>query len=98
KAETTLSAGTDYIANEFYEVRFDRSSGAVRSIVEQPSGRELVDTKTPQLLNQLVYVHKDAREAQSGFNYSPPRARKQESLAGQFAAEFRVWIDDEKTG
>lgn len=93
-----LSAGPDFIANEFYLVRFDPDTGGVKSIIEKSSGRELVDGAAPHQLNQMVYVHKTAREAKDGFTHTSTRPRKQENSIGPLTAEFHVWIDDEKTG
>jgi len=42
--------------NRFYRVTFDPASGAITSIQDKESGRELVDSKAPYKLNQFVYV------------------------------------------
>jgi alpha-mannosidase len=86
------------ISNEFYEVRFDPITGSVSSIVEKASGRELLDKKAPYQANQMIYVHKDTRESKAGFMHVPARAKRQESTVGPVSAEFKVWIDDDKTG
>lgn len=96
-SDAPLQVTADSISNDFYRVRFDTTTGAVRSIVEKSSGRELVDAQAPYLVNQMVYVHKNQRESKDGFEHSPKKARKMESKKGPVAAEFTVWIDDDKT-
>jgi alpha-mannosidase len=88
--------GADSFANQYYRIRFD-STGAIRSIVDKESGRELVDPKAPYLANQMVYVHKNARESKAGFESSPKKALKMDGSKGPVQAEFTVWIDDDKT-
>ncbi len=92
-----FEVGADSIANEFYAVRFDRTTGAVRSIVEKSTGRELIDAKAPYLANQMIYVHRNERESREGFEHSPTKARRMEGVKGPVRAEFTVWIDDDKT-
>ncbi len=92
-----LSTATS-LSNQHYTVRFDATTGSVVSILEKSSGRELLDPQAPHRGNQMVYVHKNARESKEGFNYTPVRARKLEATLGPVRGEFNVWIDDEKTG
>jgi hypothetical protein len=42
--------------NQFYRVSVDSARGAVTSVIDNQLGRELVDTKSPYLLNQYLYV------------------------------------------
>jgi len=44
------------IESRLYRVRFDPATGAIVSIVDKESGRELVDAGAPQRLNQYLYV------------------------------------------
>ena len=44
------------IENSFYRLTVDPHRGAVTSIFDKQLGRELVDPKSPYLLNQYVYV------------------------------------------
>ena len=44
------------IENVFYRVTVDANRGAVSSILDKQLNRELVDAKSPYLLNQYVYV------------------------------------------
>ncbi len=96
-ATTFFEVGKDSLANEFYAVKFDATTGAVRSIVDKASGKELVDAKAPYLANQMIYQHKNERESKDGFQHSPARAKKMEGSKGPVQAEFSVWIDDDKT-
>ena len=93
-----LEAGPDYIANSFYTVRFDPVSGVVTSIVEKSGGRELVDQQARYRVNQLVHVHKAAREAKEGYEYSPAKATRMEPRLGRTQVSFDVWIEDPKLG
>jgi len=96
QATTFFEIGKDSIANEYYKVQFD-ASGAVRSIVDKASNKELIDQAAPYKANQMVYVHKNERESKEGFEHSPKQARKMEGSKGAVQAEFSVWIDDDKT-
>jgi len=93
-----LSVGPDRIANEFYEVRFDPLTGVVRSIREKANGKEWVDGKAAHGANQMVYVSTAAREAKPTGWHSPERAKEMRGESGPVAAEFRVKIEDAKTG
>ena len=44
------------IENEFFRVTVDPNRGGVSSIFDKQSGRELVDSKSPYLLDQYLYV------------------------------------------
>jgi hypothetical protein len=44
------------IENQFYRVTVDPNRGGVSSVFDKPAGRELVDPKSPYLLDQYVYV------------------------------------------
>lgn len=97
-APTELKAEPLSIANQFYTVRFHAETGAVTSIVEKASGRELVDASAPYGVNQLVYVHKNEREAKEGFDYTPKKVVKLAPRLGRDRVDFDVWIDDAKLG
>ena len=42
--------------NKFYRVTIDPTRGAIRSLYDKELGRELVDSKSPYLLNEYLYV------------------------------------------
>jgi hypothetical protein len=46
----------DTIENDFYRVRLDAESGAIRSIYDKRLGRELADESSPYRFGQYVYV------------------------------------------
>jgi hypothetical protein len=52
----TSRSQPDTIENNFYRVRLDASSGAIRSIYDKQLGRELVDESSPYRFGQYVYV------------------------------------------
>jgi len=51
------------IESRFYRARFDPTTGAIESLIDKESGRELVDRKANHRLNQYLYVTggKDSR-------------------------------------
>jgi len=93
-----LKAGADFIENAYYTVRFHPENGSVTSIVDKSNGRELIDATAPYLANQLVYVHKNSREAKEGFEYKPAKAASLRSQLGRTQASFEVLIEDAKLG
>ncbi len=95
---TSLTATKDSIGNEFYEIRFDATTGVVRSIREKATGREWIDATAPHGANQMVYVSTSAREAKPTDSHSPARAKQQSSSTGPVSARFQVLIDDDRTG
>jgi hypothetical protein len=95
-ASTPFEITNNSIANQFYRVQFDEA-GAVRSILDKTTGRELVDINAPYRLNQMIYIHKDQRESKQGSEHSPAKARKMAGSKGPVQAEFNIWIDDDKT-
>lgn len=97
-AAGSLTANSDRIANQFYEIRFDRASGNVIQIRDKPTGKELVDGEAKYQFNQMVYVHKKDKESKDGFVYVAKKARAMKGNAGPVRATFDTWIDDEKTG
>ncbi|MCI0626764.1 MAG: glycosyl hydrolase-related protein [Acidobacteria bacterium] len=97
-ALSSLQVGSASLSNQFYTVEFDPKTGVVRSILDKELGRQLVDSKAAHGFNQLVYAHKNAREARDGFVHSPQKARLMPGKAGPIRAELTVEIDDEKTG
>ncbi len=86
------------ISNRHYTVRFHPDNGAVTSIIDRASGRELVDRQAPYLANQLVYQHKNTREGKEGFEYSPARAVRMEPKLGANQVTFDSWFEDAKIG
>ena len=96
-AASSFEVQKDSIANEYYAVRFDATTGAVKSILDKTTGKELIDARSPYLANQMVYVHRNERESKEGFEHSPPKARRMEGSKGPVQEEFDVWIDDDKT-
>ncbi len=42
--------------NEFYRVSLDPKSGALKSILDKETGRELIDTESEYRLGELIYV------------------------------------------
>ena len=93
-----LQADGTSISNRFYTVRFNVTDGSVVSIVDRSNNRELIDATAPYRANQLVYVHKNTREAKEGFEYSPAKALRTASRVDGAKAEFEVWIEDAKLG
>lgn len=86
------------ISNRHYTVRFHPENGAVTSIVDRTSGRELIDRQAPYLANQLVYQHKNTREGKEGFEYSPAKAVRMEPRLGANQVTFDAWFEDAKLG
>ena len=97
-AAAELKAEPLAISNQYYTVRFHPENGSVTSIVDRGNGRELIDAQAPYLANQLVYVHKNEREAKEGFDYSPAKAQRLAPRLGRNQVAFDVWIDDPKLG
>jgi alpha-mannosidase len=97
-ASPQISAAGDTIANQFYKIQFDPTTGNVISILDKNTGRELVDPKAGYQFNQMVYVHKNAAQSTEGSEYSPPRAREVKLRKGANSVSFDTWTDDPKTG
>ena len=97
-ASAKISATDDSISNQFYSIRFDRTTGNVVSIVDKITGREVVDPKAKYQFNQMVYVHKNAGQSKEGFEYTPAQARETKSRKGSVSVSFDSWTDDSKTG
>lgn len=95
---TDISTSEDGIANQFYTVRFDRTTGNVVSILDKKTGRELVDAKASYQFNQMVYVHKNTSLSKDGFEYSPHEAKQTKASKGTISVSFDSWTDDAKTG
>lgn len=93
-----LQAGDHAIANAFYEVRFDPVSGAIASLVDKATGRDLIDPAAPYRANQLVYVHKNERDGKEGFDYVVAKAVRMAPRLGRTEVAFDVWIEDPKLG
>lgn len=58
--DPALRADENGIENEYYRLRLDPATGAVTSIVDKRTGRELVDQDSAFGLNQFVYRPNDA--------------------------------------
>lgn len=73
-AESPLAA-TEVLENRFYRLAVDPARGAIRSLVDRESGRELVDTSAPWALGQCLYETMPAnREIKPGsFNRTSVR-------------------------
>ena len=93
-----LETGSDFIANDFYKITFDTKSGAVTSILDKKLNRELVDAEAKAQFNQMVWVHKNARDGKQGSTYSPTKGARLIASSGPVLAQMRVEIDDAKTG
>jgi alpha-mannosidase len=52
--------------NQFYRVTIDPTRGAIRSLYDRELGRELVDSASPYLLNEYLYVSGGGSEAGRG--------------------------------
>jgi len=93
-----LTADSTGISNAFYRVSFDPASGAISSVIDKISGRELVDQTAGYRLNQLVYVHKNSRESLEGFEHIPasPSGRIHQRLRDRVS--YTVSYDDAKLG
>lgn len=44
------------LENRFYRITFDEKTGAIASIVDKETGKELVDPSSPHQLNQVIYA------------------------------------------
>ena len=58
--ESALRVDEHGMENEFYTLRLDERTGAVTSIVDKRTGRELVDQDSPFAVNQFLYRPNDA--------------------------------------
>jgi hypothetical protein len=57
RREANTSPGTDVkVAGKFYSLVINAQTGAVKSLVDQRTGRELVDSSAPFGLNEYLYV------------------------------------------
>ncbi|MFN0124499.1 MAG: glycoside hydrolase family 38 C-terminal domain-containing protein [Blastocatellia bacterium] len=97
-AKSSLAVGANTLSNQFYQINFDAQTGAMLSIYDKELKRELVDPAAKHRFNQLVYIHKNTREAKEGFEYSPTKATLKPGQAGAVCADFTIEINDEKTG
>ncbi len=55
-AASPSAAQRDTIENDFYRVRLDAESGAIRGVYDKQLGRELVDPDAPYRFGQYLYV------------------------------------------
>ncbi|HEX7312462.1 MAG TPA: glycoside hydrolase family 38 C-terminal domain-containing protein [Pyrinomonadaceae bacterium] len=55
-SDTSTSAQSGMIENDFYRVRLDAASGSIRSVYDKQLGRELVDSSSQYRFGQYVYV------------------------------------------
>ena len=95
---SAFAVGATTLSNQFYQIAFDAQTGAIRSIYDKELKRELVDQAAKHRFNQLIYIHKNTREAKEGFEYSPTKATLKPGKAGAVSADFTIEINDEKTG
>jgi alpha-mannosidase len=93
-----LSATQSTLANQFYEIRFDPKTGSIVSLKDRKSGREFVDGAAKYQFNQMVYVHKNSKDAKEGFEHIAGPAARTHSSAGPLKATFESWTNDEPTG
>lgn len=56
KAVSQPAGDPAVIESRHYRAVFDRANGAIRSLVDKETGRELVDPRAPYRLNQYLYV------------------------------------------
>lgn len=98
KASSDFEISATTLSNQFYKIEFDAQTGAIRSIYDKELKRELVDQSARHRFNQLIYIHKNAREAKEGFEYSPAKATLKPGQAGAVSADFTIEINDDKTG
>jgi hypothetical protein len=66
-SDPALKATTSGLENAYYKVHLDPATGAIESIVDKRTGRELVDAKSAYQLNQYVY-----RPNCAGADHNPP--------------------------
>jgi len=95
---SSFETGANAISNRYYTLEFDPTTGAIRRLFDKELKREFVDSNAVHAFNQLVYVHKNARESLEGSVHTPRSARLLGSKVGAVRAEFSVEINDEKTG
>ena len=56
KAQTQAPGDPPVIESRYYRAMFDPATGAITSLVDKETGRELVDSRAPYRLNQYLYV------------------------------------------
>ncbi|MSU25139.1 MAG: hypothetical protein EXS32_15135 [Opitutus sp.] len=97
-ASSALRAAGTTLENEFYTITFDPASGTVTSILDRELKQELLDPAAPHRFNQIVWVHKNAREAKEGANYSPAARATLTPRTGALVAEMESTFRDAKLG
>lgn len=61
--------GQGPVENRFYRLTLNPLTGAVASLIDKETGRELVDRSAPYGLNQLLYVTGGGSNSGEGFGY-----------------------------
>lgn len=97
-AASSLRAAGTTLENEFYTITFDPGSGTATSIVDRELKQELLDPAAPHRFNQIVWVHKNARESKEGTNYSPAAGATLTPRPGALVAEMESTFRDAKLG
>ena len=54
--EPTASQSSDVVENRFYKVTLDPTAGAIKSIIDKETGKELVDQSSPYRFGSYLYV------------------------------------------
>ena len=95
---TGVSVDGHHIESPFYRVAVDPSTGAVRSIVEKQTGRELVDQAAPHQVNQLVFLRTKDRSSLESEVHVPKNVVAVSREPGEVQGELTVRLEDEATG
>lgn len=72
-AQPTKSEGSSQVETAFFIARFDLEKGAIRSLIDKATGRELVDTSSPYLLGQFLHERFSSNEVYDRFFYKYSR-------------------------
>ena len=103
KEESIL--GSHEMENEFYHVTLDPKTGALKSILDKETGRELVDAQSEYELGEVVYVsggegtyavHSDLNLPAPKFTYHRPSAIGSVQTKGPVFRELRSEAKSEK--
>lgn len=63
--ELFVSQSANSIENKYFKIQFDPAKGAISSIVEKSSGREMVDTKSEYGFGQYLYERFSKKDAEN---------------------------------
>ncbi len=95
KPAATISGNT--MENEFYRVTLDPKTGALKSVFDKETGRELVDSESEYQMGELVYasggegtyaVHSDLHLPAPKFAYHRPTATGMQQANGPVFGEL----------